>query len=25
VRISNPGCVAKTYPDFFRDLATLFA
>ena len=20
VRISNPGCVAKTYPDFFRDL-----
>ncbi len=23
VRISNPGCVAKTYPDFFRDLATL--
>ncbi|MGO9265703.1 MAG: 3-phosphoshikimate 1-carboxyvinyltransferase [Candidatus Binataceae bacterium] len=25
VRISNPGCVAKTYPDFFRDLATLYA
>jgi 3-phosphoshikimate 1-carboxyvinyltransferase len=23
VRISNPGCVAKTYPDFFRDLASL--
>jgi 3-phosphoshikimate 1-carboxyvinyltransferase len=25
VRISTPGCVAKTYPDFFRDLATLSA
>ena len=23
VRIENPGCVAKTYPDFFRDLATI--
>ncbi|MGH7840316.1 MAG: 3-phosphoshikimate 1-carboxyvinyltransferase [Candidatus Binataceae bacterium] len=23
VRIRNPGCVAKTYPDFFRDLAAL--
>jgi 3-phosphoshikimate 1-carboxyvinyltransferase len=23
VRISNPGCVAKTYPDFFRDLTAL--
>jgi len=23
VRITNPGCVAKTYPNFFRDLATL--
>ena len=21
VRIRNPGCVAKTYPDFFRDLS----
>jgi 3-phosphoshikimate 1-carboxyvinyltransferase len=21
VRIENPGCVAKTYPEFFRDLA----
>ena len=24
VRISNPGCVAKTYPDFFRDLERLY-
>jgi 3-phosphoshikimate 1-carboxyvinyltransferase len=23
VRIRNPGCVAKTYPDFFKDLAAL--
>lgn len=23
VRIKNPGCVAKTYPDFFRDLASV--
>ncbi|HTY56479.1 MAG TPA: 3-phosphoshikimate 1-carboxyvinyltransferase [Candidatus Binataceae bacterium] len=23
VRITNPGCVAKTYPDFFKDLAAL--
>lgn len=23
VRILDPGCVAKTYPDFFRDLAAL--
>ena len=23
VRISNPGCVAKTYPNFFSDLAAL--
>ncbi len=23
VRIRNPGCVAKTYPDFFRDLASV--
>ena len=23
VRIRNPGCVAKTYPNFFRDLAAL--
>jgi 3-phosphoshikimate 1-carboxyvinyltransferase len=23
VSISNPGCVAKTYPDFFRDLRAL--
>ncbi|MGH7907573.1 MAG: 3-phosphoshikimate 1-carboxyvinyltransferase [Candidatus Binataceae bacterium] len=23
VRIRNPGCVAKTYPDFFKDLARL--
>jgi 3-phosphoshikimate 1-carboxyvinyltransferase len=23
VRISNPDCVAKTYPDFFRDLRAL--
>jgi len=21
--IENPGCVAKSYPSFFRDLATL--
>jgi 3-phosphoshikimate 1-carboxyvinyltransferase len=25
VRIRNPGCVAKTYPEFFKDLATLGA
>jgi 3-phosphoshikimate 1-carboxyvinyltransferase len=25
VRIKNPGCVAKTYPEFFKDLATLGA
>ncbi len=24
VRINNPGCVAKTYPGFWRDLASLF-
>lgn len=24
VRISNPGCVAKTYPEFFRDLRALY-
>jgi 3-phosphoshikimate 1-carboxyvinyltransferase len=23
LRIRNPGCVAKTYPDFFKDLAAL--
>jgi 3-phosphoshikimate 1-carboxyvinyltransferase len=23
IRIRNPGCVSKTYPDFFRDLARL--
>jgi len=23
IRIKNPGCVSKTYPDFFRDLARL--
>jgi 3-phosphoshikimate 1-carboxyvinyltransferase len=23
IRIRNPGCVSKTYPDFFRDLAGL--
>jgi 3-phosphoshikimate 1-carboxyvinyltransferase len=23
IRIKNPGCVSKTYPDFFRDLAEL--
>ncbi len=23
VRITNPGCVAKTYPNFFSDLAAL--
>lgn len=23
IRIRNPGCVSKTYPDFFRDLASL--
>jgi len=23
IRIKNPGCVSKTYPDFFRDLAGL--
>jgi 3-phosphoshikimate 1-carboxyvinyltransferase len=23
IQISNPGCVAKTYPDFFTDLAAL--
>jgi 3-phosphoshikimate 1-carboxyvinyltransferase len=23
IRIENPACVAKTYPEFFRDLATL--
>jgi 3-phosphoshikimate 1-carboxyvinyltransferase len=23
IRIRNPGCVSKTYPDFFRDLAEL--
>ena len=23
VEIEDPGCVAKTYPDFFADLATL--
>ena len=23
IRIRNPGCVSKTYPDFFRDLALL--
>jgi 3-phosphoshikimate 1-carboxyvinyltransferase len=23
IRIKNPGCVAKTYPDFFRDMASL--
>jgi len=23
IRIRNPGCVSKTYPDFFRDLAWL--
>lgn len=23
IRIRNPGCVSKTYPDFFRDLAAL--
>jgi 3-phosphoshikimate 1-carboxyvinyltransferase len=23
IRIKNPGCVAKTYPDFFRDLGAL--
>jgi 3-phosphoshikimate 1-carboxyvinyltransferase len=23
IRIKNPGCVAKTYPEFFRDLADL--
>ena len=23
IEIENPGCVAKTYPDFFADLATL--
>ena len=23
VRISNPGCVEKTYPEFFDDLAAL--
>jgi 3-phosphoshikimate 1-carboxyvinyltransferase len=23
IRIKNPGCVSKTYPDFFRDLAAL--
>lgn len=23
IRITNPGCVSKTYPDFFRDLASL--
>jgi 3-phosphoshikimate 1-carboxyvinyltransferase len=25
VRIINPGCVAKTYPEFFKDLANLGA
>ena len=25
IRITNPGCVSKTYPDFFRDLARLSA
>jgi len=25
IRINNPGCVAKTYPDFFRDLESLRA
>ena len=24
IRIRNPGCVSKTYPDFFRDLAPAF-
>ena len=23
IEIEDPGCVAKTYPDFFVDLATL--
>jgi 3-phosphoshikimate 1-carboxyvinyltransferase len=23
--IKNPGCVAKTYPEFFEDLASLTA
>ena len=23
IEISDPGCVAKTYPDFFTDLAAL--
>jgi 3-phosphoshikimate 1-carboxyvinyltransferase len=23
VEIEDPGCVAKTYPDFFADLASL--
>lgn len=23
IRIQNPGCVAKTYPDFFKDLETV--
>jgi len=23
VRIRNPGCVAKTFPDFFKRLAAL--
>jgi len=23
IRIKHPGCVSKTYPDFFRDLARL--
>jgi len=23
IRIRNPGCVSKTYPDFFSDLARL--
>ncbi|MFI4896223.1 MAG: 3-phosphoshikimate 1-carboxyvinyltransferase, partial [Phycisphaerales bacterium JB059] len=24
VRINDPGCVAKTYPTYWRDLATLY-